>query len=157
MRNASRHWIGLGLAALVSCGGAGLAGGGCGLVKPRGVPAGAVLSAEATSKSSFTSPADGMVYLYRAPVGGGRGQLHYSGPIRGGQVLTIDPAQNKATLDGEELEVLLPGGDVLYQAYFREDPTVKQFAPAASRRREPRTSQLPTRQTQPSEPMRPME
>ncbi len=92
----------------------------------RGVPGRAELVTEATVKSSFQSPADGMLYLYRSGGRGVRGQLHYSGPILAGQTLVIDPAVNKATLDGEPLEVLLPGGDVLYQAYFRRDPSVRR-------------------------------
>ena len=92
----------------------------------RGVPAGAKLVTEATVKSAFTAPADGMIYLYRVPARGSRGQLHYSGPIGAGQVLVIDPAMNKATIDGRELELVLPGGDVWYQAYFREDRSVRR-------------------------------
>jgi hypothetical protein len=93
---------------------------------PRGVPGGADLVTEATVKSSFQSPADGMLYIYRSAARGVRGQLHYSGPVLAGQTLVIDPANNRVTLDGEPLEVLLPGGDVLYQAYFRRDPSVRR-------------------------------
>jgi len=32
---------------------------------------------------------------------------------------------NKATIDGEELELVLPGGDVWYQAYFKPDRSVR--------------------------------
>lgn len=92
---------------------------------PRGVPAGANLVTEATVKSSFQAPADGMLYIFRSPGRGSRGQLHYSGPIGAGQVLVIDPSMNKATIDGRELELVLPGGDVWYQAYFRPDRSVR--------------------------------
>jgi len=34
---------------------------------------------------------------------------------------------NKATIDGQELELVLPGGDVLYQAYFRPDRGVSKL------------------------------
>ena len=101
-----------------------------GCVNPKGVPGGASLVTEATVKSSFQSPADGMLYIYRSPARGVRGQLHYSGPMLAGQTLVIDPAMNKATLDGEALDLLLPGGDVLYQAYFRRDPTVRRAVSA---------------------------
>jgi hypothetical protein len=95
------------------------------------VPTGADLVTEATVKSSFQSPADGMLYLYRSPARGVRGQLHYSGPILAGQTLVIDPAMNRAMLDGQPLEVVLPGGDVLYQAYFRREPGVRRAVSSA--------------------------
>ena len=97
-----------------------------GCANPKGVPGGASLVTEATVKSSFQSPADGMLYIYRSATRGQRGQLHYSGPILAGQTLVIDPAMNKATIDGQELEVVLPGGDVWYQAYFRPDRSVRR-------------------------------
>ena len=101
-----------------------------GCANPKGVPGGASLVTEATVKSSFQSPADGMLYIYRSPARGQRGQLHYSGPILAGQTLVIDPAMKQATLDGQPLDVVLPSGDVLYQAYFRRDPTVRQAVSA---------------------------
>lgn len=103
-----------------------------GCATPRGVPGGADLVTEATVKSSFQSPADGMLYIYRSAGRRSRGQLHYSGPMLAGQTLVIDPAVNKATIDGQALEVLLPGGDVLYQAYFRRDPSVRRAVSASA-------------------------
>ena len=93
---------------------------------PRGVPAGADLVTEATVKSSFQAPTDGMLYIFRSAGRGTRGQLHYSGPMGAGQVLVIDPSMNKATIDGRELELVLPGGDVWYQAYVRPDRSVRR-------------------------------
>ena len=93
----------------------------------RGVPSGASLVTEATVKSSFQAPADGMLWIFRTASRGSRGQLHYSGPIGAGQVLVIDPSMNKATIDGRELDLVLPGGDVLYQAYFRADRSVRRI------------------------------
>lgn len=93
---------------------------------PRGVPSGSSLVTEATVKSSFQAPTDGMLWIFRTGNRGSRGQLHYSGPIAAGQVLVIDPSMNKATIDGQELEVVLPGGDVWYQAYFRPDRSVRR-------------------------------
>jgi hypothetical protein len=93
---------------------------------PRGVPSGSSLVTEATVKSSFQAPTDGMLWIFRTASRGSRGQLHYSGPIGAGQVLVIDPSMNKATIDGQELELVLPGGDVWYQAYFRPDKSVRR-------------------------------
>jgi hypothetical protein len=93
---------------------------------PRGVPAGANLVTEATVKSSFQAPTDGMLWIFRSPARGSRGQLHYSGPIAAGQVLVVDPSMNRATIDGEPLELVLPGGDVWYQAYFKPDSRVRR-------------------------------
>ena len=104
----------LGIALLVGCS------------TPRGIPMDAQLVAEATVKSSFQAPTDGRLWIYRSPARGARGQLHYSGPIGAGQVLVIDPAMNKATIDGQELEIVLPGGDVWYQAYFQADSSVRK-------------------------------
>lgn len=103
------------LAALIGCS------------TPRGIPMEAELVTEATVKSSFQAPVDGRIWIYRASGRGSRGQLHYSGPIGAGQVLVIDPAMNKATIDGQELELVLPGGDVLYQAFFEADARVKRI------------------------------
>ena len=97
-----------------------------GCTSPRGVPGGARLVTEATVKSSFQAPADGMLWIFRSPGRGSRGQLHYSGPVAAGQVLVIDPAMNRATIDGEPLELVLPGGDVWYQAYFKRDPAMRR-------------------------------
>jgi hypothetical protein len=93
---------------------------------PRGVPSGSRLVTEATVKSSFQAPTDGMLWLFRTANRGSRGQLHYSGPIGAGQILVIDPSTNRVTLDGQELQVVLPGGDVWYQAYFRPDRSVRK-------------------------------
>jgi hypothetical protein len=123
--------LGLLCAALLAAAAAGCSG-------ARGVPSGADLVTEATVKSAFRAPIDGMLYLYRVPTRGSRGQLHYSGPILAGQVLVIDPSMNKVTLDDEALEVVLPGGDVLYQAYFREDPSVRKAVAAGETRRRER-------------------
>lgn len=95
-----------------------------GCTSPRGVPSGAQLVTEATVKGSFQAPTDGMLWIFRSAGRGSKGQLHYSGPIGAGQVLVIDPSMNKATIDGRELELVLPGGDVWYQAYFRPDRSV---------------------------------
>ena len=117
-----RRWP---VAALALCLAAVAAAPGCS--RTRGVPSGASLVTEATVKSSFQAPADGMLWIFRTASRGSRGQLHYSGPIGAGQVLVIDPAMNKATIDGRELELVLPGGDVWYQAYFRPDKSVKRI------------------------------
>jgi hypothetical protein len=98
-----------------------------GCATTRGVPSGASLVTEATVKSSFQAPADGMLWIFRTGRGNAPGQLHYSGPIGAGQVLVIDPSMNKSTIDGQELELVLPGGDVLYQAYFRPDRSVSRL------------------------------
>lgn len=87
----------------------------------------AELVTEATVKSSFQAPLDGRLWIYRASGRGSRGQLHYSGPIGAGQVLVIDPAMNKATIDGQELDLVLPGGDVWYQAFFQADARVRKI------------------------------
>ena len=97
-----------------------------GCTTPRGIPSGSSLVTEATVKSSFQAPTDGMLWIFRTASRGSRGQLHYSGPIGAGQVLVIDPSMNKATIDGQELELVLPGGDVWYQAYFRADKSVRR-------------------------------
>jgi hypothetical protein len=98
-----------------------------GCTSPRGVPSGSSLVTEATVKSSFQAPADGMLWILRVPTRGTRGQLHYSGPIAAGEVLVIDPSMNKATIDGQALDLVLPSGDVLYQAYFRPDRSVRSI------------------------------
>ena len=97
-----------------------------GCSSPRGIPMDAKLVTEATVKSSFQAPADGLIWIYRSSGRGSRGQLHYSGVIGAGQVLVIDPAMNRATIDGQELEIVLPGGDVWYQAYFEPDQRVRK-------------------------------
>ena len=117
----SRRWP---VAAALALSLAAAAAPGCS--RTRGVPSGAQLVTEATVKSSFQAPADGMLWIFRTASRGSRGQLHYSGPIGAGQVLVIDPAMNKATIDGRELELVLPGGDVWYQAYFRPDRGVRK-------------------------------
>lgn len=109
---------------------------------PRGIPMGAELVTEATVKSSFQAPEDGMIWILRSPARGTRGQLHYSGPIGAGQVLVIDPAMNRASIDGLELEIVLPGGDVWYQAYFEPDPRVRKVLAGRSAGRATMTDEL---------------
>ena len=112
--NAARAAVALLLIAATGCS------------SPRGVPMDAKLVTEATVKSSFQAPADGLIWIYRSSGRGSRGQLHYSGVIGAGQVLVIDPAMNRASIDGQELEIVLPGGDVWYQAYFESDQRVRK-------------------------------
>jgi hypothetical protein len=113
-----------------------------GCANPRGIPVGANLVTEATVKSSFQAPEDGIIWILRSPARGTRGQLHYSGPIGAGQVLVIDPAMNRASIDGEELEIVLPGGDVWYQAYFEADPRVRKVLAGRAPGRPPATGTM---------------
>ena len=147
-RQISRRWRAIAVLALSL---AAAAAPGCS--GTRGVPSGASLVTEATVKSSFQAPADGMLWIFRTASRGSRGQLHYSGPIGAGQVLVIDPAMNKATIDGRELELVLPGGDVWYQAYFRPDKSVKRILeerPAGTR---PATSDTNVIDADPGRPL----
>lgn len=82
-----------------------------------GLPAGAQLVTETPDfKSGFVAPEDGTVYIYHR--GDPKSYLRFSGPIKKGAVLTIDPDSNSATIDGKPLEVTVPGGNH-YQVFFR--------------------------------------
>jgi hypothetical protein len=81
-----------------------------------GLPRGATLVAETPDfKAGFTAPDDGTVYIFTR---GDTTYLRYSGPIKKGDVLTIDPEANAVTVGNKPLEVTVPGGGH-YQVYFR--------------------------------------
>jgi hypothetical protein len=82
-----------------------------------GLPRGATLVTETPDyKAGFTAPDDGTIYIFHR---GEPSYLRYSGPIMKGEIFTIDPEANTATIDGKTLEVTVPGGGNHYQVYFR--------------------------------------
>jgi hypothetical protein len=92
-----------------------------------GLPAGAQLVTETPDfKSGFVAPEDGTVYIYHR--GDPKSYLRFSGPIKKGAVLTIDPDSNSATIDGKPLEVTVPGGNH-YQVFFRPASMATSAAP----------------------------
>ena len=92
-----------------------------------GLPAGAQLVTETPDfKSGFVAPEDGTIYIYHR--GDPKSYLRFSGPIKKGAVLTIDPDSNTATIDGKALEVTVPGGNH-YQVFFRPASMATPAAP----------------------------
>jgi hypothetical protein len=92
-----------------------------------GLPAGAQLVTETPDfKSGFVAPEDGTIYIYHR--GDPKSYLRFSGPIKKGGVLTIDPDNNSATIDTKPLEVTVPGGNH-YQVFFRPASLATPAAP----------------------------
>ena len=68
------------------------------------------------------------LYYHISYWGDPKSYLRFSGPIKKGAVLTIDPDSNTATIDGKALEVTVPGGNH-YQVFFRPASMATPAAP----------------------------
>lgn len=88
-------------AALIAAFGTLLSSAGCAPERPESVPADArsVAKQSGSNPVNFTAPHDGMVYVYDRSAS----QMVYSGRVRQGETLELDPRADKVRLDGRTL------------------------------------------------------
>jgi hypothetical protein len=93
-----------------------------GCARPYGVPPFTSLVAEAPSGqlASFQAPDDGNVYVDGPGRPGRPRHIVYSGLIRRGEVLTVDPSTGRLTLNGKPLDATIETGKVFYQVWYQE-------------------------------------
>jgi hypothetical protein len=93
---------------------------GCGAsARPYGVPLMASLVGEAAGKSaSFTAPHDGSVWVAGPGHPGQERYIVYSGWIRAGQAIVVDPAARSISVGGEQQKVTIDSGNSYYQIWF---------------------------------------
>jgi hypothetical protein len=94
---------------------------GCGPnMRPYGVPFGGSLVGEAAGKAaSFTSPRDGTVWVAGPGHPGQDRYIVYSGWIKAGQTITVDPQAHSVTVNGEQQKASLEGGNSYYQIWYQ--------------------------------------
>ena len=88
-----------------------------GCIRPYGVPPYSQLVAEAPGQmASFQAPDDGTVYVD----GPGRSSRHivYSGLIRRGEVVTVDPQNERLIVNGKPADATIVGGKSFYQVWY---------------------------------------
>jgi hypothetical protein len=88
-----------------------------GCMRPYGVPAYSQLVAEAPGQmASFQAPDDGTVYVD----GPGKSSRHivYSGLIRRGEIVTVDPQNERLIVNGKPADVTIVGGRSFYQVWY---------------------------------------
>ena len=93
---------------------------GCATVRPYGVPLWASLVGEAAGKSaSFTAPHDGSVWVAGPGHPGQERYIVYSGWIRAGQAIVVDPASHTILVNSEQQKATIDGGNSYYQIWFQ--------------------------------------
>jgi len=81
---------------------------GCGGEHPSDIPSAATMATEGSGRLSYTAPSDGTVYVYDDTTD----HLIYSGRVERGQVVTVNPKDDRITVDSRTAyEGRLPGGD----------------------------------------------
>lgn len=108
------------VAPLVAAGGFLMTVSGC--ARPYGVPPFTRLVAEAPSgqEASFQAPDDGNVYVDGPGHPGQPRHIVYSGLIRRGEVLTVDPSMGRLTINGKPLDATIETGKVFYQVWYEQ-------------------------------------
>lgn len=98
---------------------------GCGpQMRPYGVPYGGSLVGEAAGKqASFTAPREGTVWVAGPGKPGQERYIVYSGLVKAGQVVTVDPQSRAVTVNGEKQKAeIVGGGESYYQVWFQATP-----------------------------------
>lgn len=111
--------LGLALPLIAGCSLAALL---TGCARPYGVPPLTALVAEAPSGqlASFQAPDDGNVYVDGPGRPGAPRHIVYSGLIRRGEILTVDPSSGQLTLNGKPLDATIETGKVFYQVWYQQ-------------------------------------
>jgi hypothetical protein len=93
---------------------------GCGArMKPYGVPFGGSLVGEAAGKAAaFTAPHDGTVWVAGPGRPGQERYIVYSGWIRAGQAIAVDPQAHSISVNNEPQKASVEGGNSYYQIWF---------------------------------------
>lgn len=122
--NSTMHWL-AGMtfkfvAPAVIAGGFLMTLSGC--ARPYGVPPFTKLVAEAPAGqlASFQAPDDGNVYVDGPGHPGGPRHIVYSGLIRRGEVLTVDPSMGRLSINGKPLDATIETGRVFYQVWYEQ-------------------------------------
>jgi hypothetical protein len=92
-----------------------------GCSRPYGVPGFSQLVAEAPGQTaSFQAPDDGTVYVDGPGHPGQARHIVYSGLIRRGEILTVDPNIGKLLINGKPQEATIEGGKSYYQVWYQQ-------------------------------------
>jgi hypothetical protein len=109
----------------------GIAGGlaGCGPnQRPYGVPIRGQLVAEAAGHAaSFNAPKYGTIWIAGPGHPGQERYIVFSGLIKSGQTVTIDPQKREVTVDGEKQKADVVGGNSYYQLWYA--PSEEEYGP----------------------------
>ena len=109
----SKHVARVGLFLAFALVGAAGCGGGDDAMTPVGK-----LVAQGGDTFSYRSPSDGTIYVYDDALE----KLVYSGPIRQGQVFTVDPRARRLTLDGKVIQDNALDSGSQHKIYLDENP-----------------------------------
>jgi hypothetical protein len=92
-----------------------------GCARPYGVPPFSQLVAEAPGQTaSFQAPDDGTVYVDGPGHPGQPRHIIYSGLIRRGEVLTVDPSAKELLINGKTVAASLDEGKSYYQVWYQQ-------------------------------------
>jgi len=99
-------------AALVGCAG-----------KPIGVPPFSQLVAQAPSQvASFQAPDDGTIYVAGPGHWGQARHLAYSGLVRRGEIVTVDPVAGKLLINSKLQDATIETGKSYYEVWYSPMP-----------------------------------
>jgi hypothetical protein len=117
--------------------GIGLLAAGCAKDRPESVPADArsVAKQGGTQPVNFTAPRDGTVYVYDRT----SQKMLYSGRVRQGETLELDPMRNKVRLEGRVVMEKNLRDLNQYQVWFDEEGGTQAAAPVVAPAAAPRT------------------
>ena len=96
--------------------------------RPYGVPIKGQLMAEAAGHAaSFTAPKYGTIWIAGPGHPGQERYIVFSGLIKSGQTVTVDPTKREVTIDGEKQKADVVGGNSYYQLWYA--PTEEELGP----------------------------
>jgi len=111
------------LLGIGSAAGMGLLACATGCVRPYGVPPFSQLVAEAPGQAaSFQAPDNGTVFVAGPGRPGEARHVVFTGGVHRGDVVTVDPARQKLTLNGAPQDVSIFDANSFYQLWFKPLP-----------------------------------
>jgi hypothetical protein len=119
MKTVTQILAGTKLKAIALAASLALAAAMAGCARPDGVPPFSQMVAEAPAQTaSFQAPDDGTVYVAGPGRWGQPRHLAYSGLIRRGEVVTVDPTQGHLLVNGKVQEATIETGKSYYQVWY---------------------------------------
>jgi hypothetical protein len=112
---------------------------GCATQRPDVIPPTAQVQTSGNGPVSFTPPTDGMAYVYDEA----SNRLIWSGPVRAGQTVSVDPQKNQIALGSQVVATrTLQAGD-RHDVYFDPSPNAQPAGMPMERQPSPYYQQQP--------------
>lgn len=120
MNSMMRMCAGINMKTTLTLAAMGLLAALAGCARPMGVPPFSQMVAQAPAQvASFQAPDDGTVYIAGPGRWGQSRHLAYSGLVRRGEVITVDPTVGKLSVNGKPQEATIDTGNSYYEIWYQ--------------------------------------